>query len=445
MSLWKIAWRSMQWRGLSSALTALSMALGVALIVAVLVMYGVLSRSFAKGAQGFDLIVGAKGGRLQLVLNTVYHLSTPIENIPWTYYKEFRPGGKYASEVSAAIPYCLGDNFEGYRVVGTTAELFQIEYVPGEHYQFASGRNFESDHYFEAVIGSQVAYFTGLRVGSKFEPTHGVSDDGQGHKHDAFRVVGILDPTGTPNDRALFVNIEGFFLLAGHAKEAPGESHAAHEHAHDHDHADSHEHHHEPLPENQREVTAILVRTASPLVMLSLPRRINKEPFAQAVMPAREIYALFEGILGNLRTVLLVLAVVVVVVASVGVMVSIYNSMSDRRREVAIMRSLGAGRRTVLVIVLLEATLLALGGGLLGLAMGHGLIGALNPLIEAETGVSIGPWEFPMYDARIGDVLELRVPLELVLIPGLILAAIVAGLLPAVAAYRTDVAKTLSG
>ncbi|HWB01347.1 MAG TPA: ABC transporter permease, partial [Pirellulales bacterium] len=255
MSLWKIAFRSLQWRALSSALTALSLALGVALVVAVLVMYAAINKSFAKGAQGFDLIVGAKGGRLQLVLNTVYHLSTPIENLPWSYYKQFKPGGKYANEVSVAIPYCLGDNYEGYRVVGTTSELFDIEYVPGEKYRFAAGRNFEPEHYFEAVIGSQVAYYTGLRVGSSFEPTHGVSGD-EGHKHDAFRVVGILEPTGTPNDRALFVNMEGFFLLAGHAKaeaagsakSQPGDS-DKHEHAHDHAHDHGHDHHHEPLPE----------------------------------------------------------------------------------------------------------------------------------------------------------------------------------------------------
>lgn len=225
MSLWKIAWRSIQWRALASALTALSMALGVALVVAVLVMYGGINKSFGKGAQGFDLIVGPKGGRLELVLNTVFHLGTSVGKMPWSYYKEFKPGGKYGSQVSVAIPYCVGDNFEGYRVVGTVPELFDIEYAQGEKYRFAAGKNFQQNHFFNAVIGSQVAYHTGLRVGSPFEPTHGVGSDG--HKHDPFHVVGILAPTGTPNDRAIFVNIEGFYLLEGHAEEGHGEKKAA--------------------------------------------------------------------------------------------------------------------------------------------------------------------------------------------------------------------------
>ncbi len=154
---------------------------------------------------------------------------------------------------------------------------------------------------------------------------------------------------------------------------------------------------------------------------------------------------MLNGLVGDLRTVLLALAVLVVVVASIGVMVSIYNSMNDRKRELAVMRSLGAGRRTVMVIVLLESLLLALGGGALGLALGHGTIGALGPMIEAETGVTIGPWEFPMYDVSVGGGTPVSVPIELVLIPGLIVAAMLAGLLPAIAAYRTDVAKALSG
>src|SRR6185437_11993494 len=200
--------------------------LGVALVVAVLVIYGVVDASFRRSAAGYDLIVGAtKGGRLQIVLNTVYHLSAPVENIPYSYYKEFTRDehhkGKFADYVQTAIPYCLGDSYEEFRVVGTTPQMFEaFEYVPGKKYEFSAGRNFEHDHFFEGVIGSIVANKTGLKLGDEFQPAHGVENDEQGHKHDAFKVVGILKPTGTPNDRALFVNMEGFYLLRGHAKAA---------------------------------------------------------------------------------------------------------------------------------------------------------------------------------------------------------------------------------
>jgi len=253
MSLIKIAWRSLEQRRLSSMLTGLSIALGVALVVAVLVIYSVVENSFERSANGYNIIVGAKGGKLQLVLNTVFHLSQPIENIPWSYYKEFTDG-KFSSVVELAVPCCMGDNYQGYRVVGTTPDLFdKIEYAPGEPYTFSDGRNFDPDHFFEAVIGNMVARKTGLKVGDEFQPTHGVTtEEDQGHKHDAFQIVGVLAPTGTPNDRALFVNIEGFYLLDDHSKEGHGDEHEhqddaraeGHEHGEeDHDHAhDDHEH-----------------------------------------------------------------------------------------------------------------------------------------------------------------------------------------------------------
>ncbi len=430
--------------------------------------------------------------------------------------------------MQTAIPYCLGDSYKEFRVVGTTPEMFDaFEYAPGRKYGFAEGRNFQHDHYFEGVIGSLVARKTGLKVGDEFEPTHGVEDDGQGHKHDAFKVVGILAPTGTPNDRALFVNMEGFFLLQGHAKEAPpGEEHehehgdhepadhdhdhadhkhdhehdahgddddhapekpaakadehadhdehehkedksaskakaatgANHEHNHDHDehaegkhahdeheehahdehaehehdHDHGHAHSHKPLPESQREVTAVLIRTNPKNILANklLQRIINKGRDAQAVQPAVEIFSLFDTIISNLQLLLLALAVLVIAVAGIGIMVSIYNSMSDRRRDIAVMRSLGARRSTVMTIILLESILLSLGGGIVGFLLGHGLIGLASPWIVAQTGVSIGLFEF---DWR-----------ELVLVPGLVLLASAVGFLPAMSAYGTDVSKALS-
>ncbi|MGE0534644.1 MAG: ABC transporter permease [Pirellulales bacterium] len=436
MSLWKIALRSIQQRLLASSLTGLSMALGVALVITVLVILGVVRDSFGRGAQGYHMIVGPKGGKLQLVLNTVYHLSQPIENLPWSYYKKFKTSGpdNYGDYVATAIPFCLGDNYEGYRVVGTTREMFtKLEYAAGRKYEFAQGRNFLQTGFFEAVIGSAVARQTGLKLGDSFMPTHGVSENEDGHVHeDKFKVVGILEPTGTPNDRALFINIEGFFLLEGHAK-GPGVPHAA-ETAHDdhHDHAghDHHHHHHEPLPEDQREVTAILVVMKNDLFAASLAQKINEGVQAQSVAPTREIQLLMEEIVRPVEWLLLFLTSTVVVVAGIGILVSIYNSMNDRQHDIAVMRALGARRGTVMAIVLLESLLLALGGGLVGVLLGHGLIGAIDPIVEARTGVSVGFLQFE--------------GIELVLIPGLTILAALVGFLPSLAAYRTDVAKALT-
>ncbi|OYV79745.1 MAG: lipoprotein ABC transporter permease, partial [Planctomycetia bacterium 21-64-5] len=287
------------------------------------------------------------------------------------------------------------------------------------------------------------------------------------HKHDAFTVVGILKPTGTPNDRALFINMEGFYMLRGHAKDDEHhdekhaadadhehEEHAEHEHAdhgkaeqehgheehaeheheeHGHEHEEhGHEHAHTPLPESQREVTAILVRSSPTNVMASmnLVRMINKGNEAQAVLPAREIQTLLDMIIGNLRLLLLALSVLIVIVAGIGIMVSIYNSMSDRRREIAVMRSLGARRSTVLNVILLESILLSLGGGAAGWLLGHTVVAAASPWVQAHTGFALGLFEFS--------------PWEAALLPSLVVLASLVGYLPGLAAYRTDVAKALS-
>ncbi|HET6878933.1 MAG TPA: ABC transporter permease [Pirellulales bacterium] len=521
MSLWKIAWRSMQQRALATSLTGVSMALGVALVVCVLVIHSVVERFFVNRDRGYDMIVGAtKGGRLQLVLNTVYHLSQPVENLPYSFYKEFlndgEHPGKYAKYVDVAVPFCLGDSYQDFRVVGTTPEMFEV-WEPFQKYEFAEGRNFDHDNYFEGVIGAVVARATGLKVGDTFQPTHGVEGTEGAHKHDAFTVVGILKPTGTPNDRALFINMEGFYLLAGHAKDEPegasdhehdashghdehDEHHAEHgdhdehddkehatsehgdEHEHDdvgqpfqadkrqaksltydkhdhdeegmpghdegHEHADhehedhadheehehgehghEHEHAHTPLPESQREITAILVRCHF-AASKSLLTKINEGVEAQAVLPDLEVRTLLDMIVGNLRLLLLTMSVLIVIVAGIGIMVSIYNSMSDRRRDIAVMRALGARRATVFSVILLESILVSLGGGAAGWVLGHLLLVVASPFILLYTGFAVSGLQFSW--------------LELSLIGGLILLASVVGYLPALAAYRTDVAKALS-
>ena len=429
MSLWKIAWRTVEQRPLASILTGFSMALGVALVVSVLVIHGAVKDSFQRAAQGYHLIVGAKGGRLQLVMNTVFHLSQPIENIPWSYYKEFTEG-KFKPYTALAVPYCLGDNYKGFRVVGTSPEMFSaLEYAPGEKYKFSAGENFKADHFFDAVIGSLVARKTGLKVGDTFKPTHGIStDEKQGKEHDPFKVVGVLAPTGTPNDRAVFVNLEGFLLLEGHAKPVEGETAAAAEPAHADEHHDGGQP--APLPDNQREVTSILVLATNDITSQALYQAVNEGNVAQAAAPAREILNLFEGIIGFVQVVLLAMTVLITVVAGIGIMVSIYNSMSERRHDIAVMRALGARRSTVMIVTLLESVLLSLLGGVAGVLLGHGLIGVLDPILVAQTGVSIGFLQFS--------------PVELVLIPGLVVLASLAGFLPALSAYRTDVAKALN-
>ena len=430
MSLWKVAWRSIRQRALVSTLTVVSMGLGVALVVTVLVVYGVVYQSFHRGGEGYDLIVGAKGGREQLVLNTVFYLSQPVGNIPYSFYEELIEG-KYAADVETAIPVAMGHTYQGFRVVGTVPEMFtDLKYQADKSYVFAEGENFKAENPFDAVVGATVAAKAGLTVGEQFKAVHG----GRVHK-ELFHVVGVLAPTSTPVDHAIFVNMQGFYDIHHSEDVTPhedeesekgeesvkgvkGELHETHEH---HAHGD----------DEGKQITAVLVciRQVPPGRVAVVARQINDGQVAQAVMPARVIAELFESVVGKLQWILLGMAVLTVIEAGIGIMVSIYNSMSDRRHEIAVMRALGASRSTVMVIILMESILLSLLGGAVGLLVGHGATWLCSPWIAEWTGVVVGLLQFQW--------------MELILVPGLVILASAVGYLPAMAAYRTDVAKSL--
>jgi putative ABC transport system permease protein len=523
MSLWRIAWRSVTQRGLASALTVISMGLGVMMVVAVLTIHGVVTESFANNsALGYNVIVGAKGGKLQLVLNTVYYLSQPVENIPYDFYLEFLPeeqrarefenslrrealvaqqaaleiaqahgaatgvegivlagllagdtaldrvcakaldqerDGRYSVFTDFALPLCLGDYVGKFRLVGTVPEFFEklkdLDPVRGRKLEFAEGRPFEhfnEEHgWYEAVVGSTVAREMDYKLGDVINPAHGSPE---GHSHaQGFTIVGIMKPTGAPHDRAVFVNMEGFYLMDGHAKpletdeeaetEAEGETTTAKV-------TRPPSKWPEPLPLEKREVTALLVRTKHPAVTQGMVTKINEGMIGQAVLPIGEIYNLFDIIVTPIRQILLVLTTMICVVSGVSILVGIYNSMSDRRRDIAVMRALGASRFAVSFVILAESLILAVGGGLLGFVAGHTLNTLAAQAVEDRTGVRLGFFTLAP-GPKLSELLQAsqlawdpQIPLELVLIPAMVLLAVVVGFLPAVVAYRTDVSRSLS-
>ena len=348
-----------------------------------------------------------------------------------------------------AIPLCLGDYFGRFRVVGTTPAMFDDlvwDIENNRKFEFAQGRNFQwhdaENGYFEAVVGATVAREMDVKLGDKISPAHG---DPEGHQHERkFTVVGILAPSGTPNDRAVFVNMEGFYLMEDHAmpldeaktggsRRSPGadprgnmarRSEATRKQAGDRAHVRC----------RCQSSSARSPRSCSMSIRIFAPgmeNGINESTQAQAVLPVAVIYGLFEFIVNPIQWTLLVLTAMICVVSGISILVSIYNSMSERRGEIAVMRALGAGRGTVMSIILLEATLLALGGGLLGWLAAHLACYAASPWIEQQTGVRVG-----LFDLT-------TLPVEAVLIPLLVLLAVLVGIWPAISAYRTDVAKSL--
>ncbi|HEV8004160.1 MAG TPA: ABC transporter permease [Planctomycetaceae bacterium] len=453
MSLFAIAWKSIRQRFLSSSLTAFSVALGMMLMVAVLVIYGIMDHMFSQQTIGYQLIVGPKGSDLQLVLNTVYRVSAPLQNLPYLYYEEL----KKDTRVELAVPFCLGDTTEkgNFPIVGTTEEYFEHPYTPGEKFRLR-GDSFASS--FDAIIGSEVARVNGwdIAAGDKpatqFQLVHGGAES---HKHEEmFTVVGVLAPTGTPNDKTVFIHLNGFYAISGHdapLKEAVKRWHefsgkgtsdseinaAAAEWAQkcgipieEPPHKPGEHHHHHKTCDVQKEVTAILVNMKSVSLAAMFNGEMKRGYKVQAVNPIIPMQQLMSSILGNVRTVLVVLTSLIIIVSGVGIFVSIYNSMSDRRKEIAIMRALGAQRRTVFSIILAESILLCFGGGIVGILLGHGLVFAAAPIVQQQTGLLINPFAFE--------------PIEFVLLPGLIALASLIGIVPGLSAYRTDVARALA-
>lgn len=447
MNLFQIAMKSIRQRSLASLLTALSVALGVMLMVSVLVTSGIIERLFKQNSIGYHLIVGPKGSDMQLVLSTIYRVSPPIENVPYYFYEEL----KNDKRVEDAVPLAFGDvSKEGnFPIVGTINRYFEIPYAPDRSFTVQKGgQRMGSPR--DSVIGSHVARTNGWEVGSTFTMVHGGAE---GHVHDEkFTVVAVLNPTGTANDKSVFVNLNGFLAIDGHDKPlveteqqlmefyegeddtpmrnrikaelAVIKAERAAEEA-----SGKHVHHHE-TPDVLKEVTAVLLVMRKDIYAMNMSAEMKKGKKAMAINPIRPMSKIKDTLMGPVRTVFLGLTALIIAVSGVSIFVSIYNSMSDRKREIGVMRALGAQRTSVFGIILAESVLLCLIGGVLGLILGHGLVYVAAPYIQSQTGLLIDPFAFE--------------PAELILFPVLLVLASLVGFIPAMTAYRTDVADALA-
>lgn len=294
-----------------------------------------------------------------------------------------------------AIPVAVGDHYRGFRIMGTSEALFQeFEYQPGRKFEI-DGRPFGRS---EAVIGSTVARRTGLAKGATFSASHGVTEGVNPEIHEEkWTVAGILHETGTPADRAIYIPLENFLAIEGHTRCG--------------------------------EISALIVKTRGEFAALSLQSDLNRRTDVMAVVPAEVIGEFFDKI-GQADILLLAVSILVIVVAGVSILVSIYNSMNERRRSIAIMRALGAHRRTILAVIILEALFLCLAGGILGIAGGHAMTGLAGSMLQSAAGISLSPWVFHLH--------------ELAVLGGLLGLGSAIGLVPALKAYRTDIAEGLS-
>jgi len=393
-----LIYRSMRQHALSTVVTIGSIALAAGLLLTVWVVKTQSQAVFAATNSGFDAVLGARGSKLQLVLNAIFHLESSPGNIAAADYEMIRRH----PAVKAAIPIAVGDNFYGWRIVGTVPALFSdIEYAPGRHYAVATGGRFFELGKMEAVAGSYAAKQLGWKAGTTFKPYHGLAFDPKAQHEELYTVVGVLEPTNTPVDRVIWIPLEGVQTMKGH----------------------------NPLAST--ELSAVLIQLRAPTAGLMLDMGINKQgnklTFAY---PIGTVVAELFNKIAWLDQVLTLIAWLVAVVASGSVLVSIYNSMSARQRDIAILRALGARRRTIFGSVVGEAAVIGLLGSLAGYVVFAGLGSLVASIIQGQTGVVLEPLKWnPVFWWSPAVFIGL---------------CVLGGIVPAIKAYRVPVAETIA-
>jgi putative ABC transport system permease protein len=388
-------------RPLQTALSLLLLALGVSIIVLLVLVVSQLEERMHRDARGIDLVVGAKGSPMQLILSGIYHVDAPTGNIPL----EAAEALARHRMVKRAIPLALGDSWRGFRIVGAGRE-----YV--DHYGAGVSAGRFHGQPMEAVLGAEVAARTGAGVGASFVGVHGVGGGGDGEAHDdaPYTVVGVLERTGGVLDRLVLTSIESVW------------------HVHEEHHQLETEEDRKAMEED-REVTVLLLQYASPLAAASLPREINSRTELQAASPAYETARLFS-IVGVGVEALRAFAAILMVAAGLSVFIALYTALEDRRYDLAVMRTLGASPRRLFGLLVMEGAVLAFAGALIGVVLGHLLAQTLGAWLESQqhypvTGLTWRPEELWLVAAALG-------------------VGVLAALIPAWRAYRTDVSHTLA-
>ncbi|MFK7807680.1 MAG: ABC transporter permease [Saprospiraceae bacterium] len=468
MNLIRLSWKNLTNNPLTMLLSLLLFALGVGLISLLLLLNKQLSEKFDKNLADIDLVIGAKGSPLQMILCNMYHVDSPTGNVS---IKEARPfmNPKHPF-IKMAVPLSLGDSYRGYRIVGTEYEFVDSLY----NGKLQEGELWQKD--MEVSIGAIVADRQGLKIGDTFHSSHGLVDDGINVHDDVtpFKVVGIFEPNGTVLDQLILTNTQSIWAVHGehdhaHGEEghahsnaaAPTEEHHDHgeDHDHgghdhddhsDHDHGEAHNHDHEhdddhanenppatkavakPLTEyTDKEITALLVRYRSKTNWraLNLPRNINENTDMQAASPAYEITRLFS-MMGAGEQLLRIIAMVIIFVSGLSIFISLFKSLRERKSELALLRVMGASRGYLFALILLEGLLLATLGYIIGIALSHIGMNFLAGAMEDAYRYAFTGWTFMTE--------------ELYLFAGALFIGFLSALIPAIQAAKTDISETLS-
>lgn len=461
----KIAWKNIWFKPLNTLLSIILLTASVAIITLLILLQEQFEKKFNDNIEGIDLVLGAQGSPLQLILSSVYQVDAPTGNIDYAEAKTWMNNPM----VKTAIPLAFGDNYRGYRIVGTTPD-----YLTKFGAKIKSGKVFKKN--FEVVVGSSIAANMGIKVGDKFFGSHGDAEEGEVHDSHAYIVTGIISPTGKVVDNLILSNIQSVWAMHDHGHEEAagadnhdhegeahadeeqhdheGEAHAkeeglehndndGHDHGHDesvthaeevhgHDHDEAENAHEEEvvISEEGKEITAVLIEFRGPRGIAIWPRMVAMNTKMQAASPAIEINRLFS-LFGIGLQALQYMAYGIMLISGISIFIALYNTLKERKYEFALLRVNGASRFQLLSLVLIESLLLCVVGFLFGTIVGRIALSLISGSSEDEFKMSFNPFEFVW--EKEGYLFLLT-----------IFVGILAAVIPAVKAYSLNISKTLA-
>ena len=445
MNSLKLAWKNLTNKPLNMTLSLLLFALGVGMISLIFLVEKQVQEKFDKNLAGISMVLGAKGSPLQAILCNMYHVDSPNGNILIKDVKPFMNPNHPLIET--AIPLSLGDNYAGFRIVGTTQDYPKLYDV-----KVKEGKVWEKT--FEASIGADVARIANLKIGSTFFSSHGLLNDGVGgHEHGEFKVVGIFEKSNSVIDQLILANTESIWEVHEHEESPPAEASTEDDHDHeghdhdDHDHEghdhDGHDHgaHSEeptkPLREYEdKEITALLLKFKQKgskgntgVTVMNMGRSINENTSILAALPAIEIPKFYDNMsIGEdfLRNI----AYIIVLVSGLSIFISLFSSLKDRKYELALMRVMGASPGKLFFLVILEGLLLAVIGYLIGIALSHLGMAIFSAQVQEKYHYAFSATRF--------------LTEEVYLLGGALLIGFLAAVIPAYQAFKTDISETLT-
>ena len=410
MNIFKLSLKNIFNKPLSSTISLALLILGIGIISLLLQLNTLIKDQMDNNLKGIDMVVGAKGSPLQLILSSVYHIDSPTGNISLEEAEKISKNRM----VGSSIKLLYGDNFKGYRIVG--AEKKFIELYNGK---IKKGKNLSKP--FEVLVGSKVYSKLKIDIGDDLISSHGLRETGESHDDQSFKVVGLLEPSNSVIDQLIITLPQSVWDVHGNHD---------HEVEHEHDHEEEHEHDHdEEHQHDDREITAMLIKFKSPMNIIQFPRQINETTNLQAAVPSYEISRLFKLFGFGIET-LSYLAYLIIIVSGFSLFINLFNSMRERKYEMALIRTFGASRLQLSTMIIFESIILTISGFILGLLFSRFGVMFVSSLMEESINYNLSSFKI------------LNEEYWLLLLS--VIIGLMASLIPAVQVYKMNISKILA-